>query len=201
MEQLQRGKAPSPVKPQLKAEPSPSKSDQILSRMSEDESVARTLQFDSHLFSATVFSFSARFKKGKRIFFFFLTSHLPFAWLHKRVSVFPSMTSSITDKHLLIYQFCRQPSKWAERLLTPLRLQLILSSNTNECTRVFGACRSVIAVCTRQLFYFLATLALGPGMSVNDICQISQQLWNVKIHFYDFVIPWHIILICPILWL
>lgn len=30
----------------------------------------------------------------------------------------------------------------------------------------------------KTTFYFLATLALGAGMSVSDICQISQQLWN-----------------------
>lgn len=33
--------------------------------------------------------------------------YLPFAWLHKCAFMFPLMTSSITDQHLLIFQFCR----------------------------------------------------------------------------------------------
>lgn len=45
--------------------------------------------------------------------YFLLTSQLSFGWLHKCASVFPLMTCSITDKHLSIGQFCRQPSKWA----------------------------------------------------------------------------------------
>lgn len=104
--------------------------------------------------------FSARFKKEKRMFFF-LASHLSLAWLHKCVSVFPLMTSSITNKHLLIYQFCRQPSKWAERLLTSLRLllHLILSNDTNKCTRGFEDCSSIICRLHNTALYFLATLA------------------------------------------
>lgn len=46
----------------------------------------------------------------------FLTPHHPFAWLRKCVSLFPLMTSSITDKQLLIYQLCfgRHLRKWAD---------------------------------------------------------------------------------------
>ena len=66
------------------------------------------------------FSFQPDPKEERRIFF--LTSHLPFAWLHKCASVPLLMTCSITDKHLLICP----PGKWAGRLLTPLRLILQL---------------------------------------------------------------------------
>lgn len=160
VEQLQRGRAPSPVKPQLKAEPLPSKSNQtqITSLMSIYSVSLFSLEFDTHLFCAP-WLFSDRSKEGDKDFFLFLTSHLPSAWLHKCASVFRLMTSIITDKHLLIYQFCGgwQLGKWAERLLTPLRLLLQLRKYSKQNERMRKSFWSLQQDCGLHIDSFFLT--------------------------------------------